>query len=292
MESPRRNQVTDMAPMGRAFVASLLAGAVTYSVRKYLDSDAPGEPELWTRTNHRGEPITLLEGPAVTAGIVAGTMWSPQGLSGAVAALGGGAFGLYDDLLEDPTETRKGFKGHLGALAKGELTTGGIKILGIGGSAFVSSCLMNVPRRGRGTFDVLLDTAIIAVSANFINLLDLRPGRALKFVGGSAALLGLVSGAPQSGALLGAGTAAAGRDLAEQDMLGDCGANSMGALLGQGFCAHSSRGVRLLGFGTLAGLTLASEKVSFSQVIAQTRWLNKIDRFGRRPLHTEQSFQG
>lgn len=293
MVNPNRNQVTDMARMGKVLVAALIAGAVTSSVRKYLETNAPGGPELWTRTNHRGEPITLLEGPAVTAGITAGTLFSSHGLSGAVAALGGGAFGLYDDLREDPTETRKGFKGHLGALARGELTTGGIKILGIGGAAFASSCLLNVPRPGRGTVDVLLDTAIIASSANFINLLDLRPGRALKFVGGSAALLGLVAGSAQAGALLGAGAAAASRDLAEQDMLGDCGANSMGALLGQAFCAHNSRTARILSFGFLAGLTLASEKVSFSEVIAQTSWLNKIDRYGRRPAHTpEQSPQG
>lgn len=272
-----------MARMGKLVFAAVVGGAVTYAVRRYLNDNPPGGSEVWTRTNHRGEPISLLEGPAVTAGITAGALVGPNGLSAALAAAGGGAFGLYDDLAEDTSQRHKGFKGHLGALAQGELTTGGLKILGIGGTAFVSSCFLNIPRPERKLFDVLLDTAIIAASANFVNLLDLRPGRALKFAGASAALLGLLGKAPQSGAIVGATLAAAPGDLAEHDMLGDSGANALGALLGQTFAAQASRSARLLGLMVLGGLTVASEKVSFSKVIAQTPWLNSIDSLGRRP---------
>lgn len=277
-----------MARMSKVLLVSGIAAAVTYGVRKYLEDTQPGGAQLWTRTNHRGEPISLLEGPAVTAGITAGALVSPGGMSGAIAALGGGAFGLYDDLGENTDQRRKGFKGHLGALSQGELTTGGVKILGIGGSAFLSSCFLNIPRADRKVFDVLLDTVIIAASANFVNLLDLRPGRALKFVGGSAALLALLGGPAQTGALVGASAGALKQDLAEQDMLGDSGANALGALLGQAFAAHSPRGIRLLGVGVLGSLTYASEKVSFSQVIAQTPWLNRLDQLGRRPAQSDQ----
>lgn len=272
-----------MARTGKLILAAVVGGAVTIAVRRYLNDNPPGGAELWTRTNHRGEPISLLEGPAVTAGITAGSLFAPSGLSGAIAAAGGGAFGLYDDLAEDTSQRHKGFKGHLGALAQGELTTGGLKILGIGGTAFVSSCFLNVPRSGRNVFDVLLDTAVIAGSANFVNLLDLRPGRALKFAGASAALLGLKGKAPQSGAIIGACLAAAPGDLAEQDMLGDSGANALGALLGQTLASQCPRPVRLLGLAVLGGLTVASERVSFSKVIADTAWLNRIDSLGRRP---------
>ncbi|MGZ4470314.1 MAG: hypothetical protein ACXVXB_17645, partial [Nocardioidaceae bacterium] len=30
----------------------------------------PGGPHRWARVNHRGEPVSLLEGPAVAAGLV------------------------------------------------------------------------------------------------------------------------------------------------------------------------------------------------------------------------------
>ena len=41
----------------------------------------PAGEKTWTRTNHRGEPLTLLEGPAVAAGAVAA-----QVIAAAVAA--------------------------------------------------------------------------------------------------------------------------------------------------------------------------------------------------------------
>jgi hypothetical protein len=66
-------------------------------------------------------------------------------------------------------------------------------------------------------------------------------------------------------------------------MLGDCGANSLGALLGLRLASIPGRGRRA---GLLAGvvaLTLASEKVSFTKVIEATPGLRELDRLGRRP---------
>ena len=34
----------------------------------------PGGPKVWARTNHRGEPVTLLEGPAVAVGAIVGVL--------------------------------------------------------------------------------------------------------------------------------------------------------------------------------------------------------------------------
>ncbi|OLT33301.1 hypothetical protein BJF79_35090 [Actinomadura sp. CNU-125] len=80
----------------------------------------PGE-QVWGRTNHRGEPVTLLEGPAFAAGAVAGGLLAPGfgagpgGRSAGAALLAGagsGVLGGYDDLTGSGAS--RGFKGHLG----------------------------------------------------------------------------------------------------------------------------------------------------------------------------------
>ena len=57
------------APVARGAVAVAVAGAgaarVAYAA---LKRHPPGGEKTWQRTNHRGEPVTLLEGPAVAAG--------------------------------------------------------------------------------------------------------------------------------------------------------------------------------------------------------------------------------
>ena len=59
--------------------AAVVAGAGTGGLRALADQQPPGGAERWTRTNHRGEPISLLEGPAVAAGLAAGALAAGQG---------------------------------------------------------------------------------------------------------------------------------------------------------------------------------------------------------------------
>ncbi|HEV2088973.1 MAG TPA: hypothetical protein VGR21_11745, partial [Cryptosporangiaceae bacterium] len=84
--------------------------------------------------------------------------------------------------------------------------------------------------------------------------------------------------------VLGASAGALADDLGERTMLGDCGANALGALLGLGIAAHTGRWGRAAVFGGLVALTLASERVSFTAVIERTPGLRDLDQFGRRPL--------
>ena len=66
-------------------------------------------------------------------------------------------------------------------------------------------------------------------------------------------------------------------------MLGDAGANALGAMLGA--AARPAAAVRR-GWpcsAGVAGLTAASEKVSFTKVIARTPALHWLDMLGRRP---------
>ncbi|MCL3861973.1 hypothetical protein [Actinotalea sp. K2] len=275
----------------RPVTAGLTAAAVTWAARRVLGGLDPGRAARWTRINHRGEPISLLEGPAVAAGLLAGAVAGRGGraaVAGAVATLGGAVLGLVDDLSEDAARSRKGLRGHLGALAHGELTTGGLKVLGIGGTSLVAAAVAT-PSRGSGSLartawlgDVLVSGALVAATANLVNLLDLRPGRALK-AGSVLSVAGLAgAGASAAASCLGAAGAAISADLDERDMLGDGGANALGALAGTALVLSCPRPARL---GLLAGaiaLTVASERVSFTAVIERTPWLRALDMAGRR----------
>jgi hypothetical protein len=84
--------------------------------------------------------------------------------------------------------------------------------------------------------------------------------------------------------VVGAAVAAAPGDLGEKDMLGDGGANALGALVGSQIAFGTSRTVRWTALAGVVGLMLASEKVSFSKVIAGNEWLNRVDMLGRRPV--------
>ena len=293
----------------RCLVAALGATAATSWARSAAGTAAAsvggssldpliGDRARWNRTNHRGEPVSMLEGPATVVGLlVGGVLGAPSAraaLAATAATAGGGAFGLVDDLTEDTTTRTKGLRGHLGALAHGELTTGGLKVLGIGASALVAAAIATPrsassagPRRGLAgwAFDVASSGALIAATANLVNLLDLRPGRALKASALVAAPLVLAggNGAGLAAAVIGASVGAAPGDLAERDMLGDSGANALGALVGTAVVLGAPRGVRLALLAGAVGLTVASERVSFTKVIAATPVLRELDGWGRRP---------
>lgn len=278
--------------------AGLVSAVATVATRAVLDVRTPGGDQLWTRRNHRGEPISLLEGPAAVVGLVAGVLAGAghgpsrrETAAQVVAVVGAGAFGIYDDLAEDTSSRSKGLRGHLTAALHGELTTGGLKVLGIGASALAAAAIAS-DRSARPVVRVLdigLDGALIAASANLVNLLDLRPGRALK-AGALAASAMTATGLGRDAApVFGVGLAAARADLAEADMLGDGGANALGAQLGATLALGAPRPVRAAALVALVALTVASEKVSFSQVIGDTPWLAAVDAWGRRAAATTDS---
>jgi len=289
--------------------ASALAARGAYAgLRRW----PPAGETTWARTNHRGEPVTLLEGPAVAVGAVTAQVLGGRASAGsfAVAGLGALAFGVLDDLRG--SAARRGLRGHLGALTHGEVTTGTVKLAGLAASGLGAALL-----EGGGPADVAINAGLVAGGANLLNLFDLRPGRAIKVAALSALLIaaagngggsssgvgrggGSVGWSGESGIGSGGGTArAAGlaavaapagaalallpADLAEQAMLGDAGANALGALLGAAAARSLPRRARLCLLGGIAALTVASEKVSFTKVIAASPPLNWLDMLGRRP---------
>jgi hypothetical protein len=131
---------------------------------------------------------------------------------------------------------------------------------------------------------VVLAGGVIAGTANLFNLLDLRPGRAIK-AGLLVSAPLVVGGGTGSGVAAGAAGAAAGllpADLDEEIMLGDAGANALGALLGTALAARTGTAGRAALLAGIAALTAASEKVSFTQVIGRTPVLRELDALGRR----------
>ncbi len=249
-----------------------------------LEKWPPAGRRAWTRTNHRGEPVTLLEGPAVAAAAMTATVLA-AGLSArcraalTVAGAGAAIFGGYDDLAG--SGARRGFRGHLGALARGEVTSGAVKIGGIGASGLAAAAVL-----GGSAGDQLINAGLVAGTANLLNLFDLRPGRAIKVTLAAASLVGARSAAGRrcAAAPVGAALALLPDDLAERAMLGDAGANALGAMLGAAAAATLPRRARAAGLAVVVGLTAASEAVSFTKVIERTPALRWLDMLGRRPV--------
>jgi UDP-N-acetylmuramyl pentapeptide phosphotransferase/UDP-N-acetylglucosamine-1-phosphate transferase len=283
-------------PLVRLALVGLGALAAQAALR--AAQTAPGAETL-ERTNFHGRTVSLAGGPALAAAATATAALGAGSAPAAAAALlaGGasGAVGLYDDIVGARPEQKasKGFRGHLRALHEGRITSGLVKIAGVGAAAFGAAALLETeaPPRGpiRRVASVVLGTGVIAGTANLLNLFDLRPGRALK-VGGAMAAGHLLTSAgdPHAGLVagpLGATAALLPADLDEEIMLGDTGANALGALLGVAAAARyglAGRAALLVG---IAGLTAASEKVSFTKVIEATPVLRELDAFGRRTDH-------
>jgi UDP-N-acetylmuramyl pentapeptide phosphotransferase/UDP-N-acetylglucosamine-1-phosphate transferase len=231
--------------------------------------------------------VTLLEGPAYAVGAVAGALVGGAGGPAAVAGLGSAAFGALDDVAGDSSS--KGLRGHLSAARRGEATTGAIKILGLGATGLLTAWMLDRSRAQTAQtrpLATLAGGAVIAGSANIANLLDLRPGRALKVVlllaapiaaSGHGTRLSIATSAAAAGAAAGV----LPDDLAGRSMLGDTGANSAGGLLGTALVARTGLRGRLLALAVVTALTLTSERVSFTKVIESTPGLRELDALGR-----------
>lgn len=188
------------------------------------------------KPNYRGTAIAPALGPALLIGYLPAlglAGWldasrAPRVMAVTAVLLGVSLFGLWDDLLADPVS---GFKGHLGALWRGEITAGLLKMIIAGVVGFIFAITLPCPLKGK-----ILAILLIALSANGLNLLDRRPGRALKlFIGAACILIWMAGPAKVLWLLLPLLTAAlaiAPLDLGARAMLGDCGANLLGAALG------------------------------------------------------------
>lgn len=245
--------------------------------------------QRWLRRNFRGRTVSVLGGPVVVVASLIGcalaaVVVAEPGRTTAVALgvvlAGAGAAGINDDLRGSADD--KGLKGHLRALLRGQLTSGAVKVLVLAGSGLAAAVIVN----GSVTVRAAADGLLIAGCANLVNLLDLRPGRAAKVaVAAFAGLLVFRSAAATPLAWIGGVAVAIGVfDVRERLMLGDGGANALGGALGVGLVVVGTDAARLAWLAALIALTLLSEVVSFSAIIAATpplRWLDGLGRVDR-----------
>lgn len=270
-------------------VAGASGGALAAGVAARAIVRSP--PATLVRVNVRGLRVPAVLGGPLLAGTISGVVvvtvferWgdahSRLGMVVAVATAAIIMFvaGWLDDRRGD--ETSRGFSGHLGALKSGSLTGGVVKLLAGGIAGVVAGVL--VADRVRVIAEVAL---LVALSANFFNLLDRAPGRAGK-LGVVMALVLLVTGTASwwlaASGLIGALLVVLILDLREEAMLGDAGANPVGAVVGLGIAEAVHEPARVAAIVLLLLLNVASEKWSFSHIIEATPALRAFDRLGRK----------
>jgi Glycosyl transferase family 2 len=200
--------------------------------------------------NHRG-----LRLPLVGWAVALGGLGAPRRTALAVAGIT--AIGLADDLWSGP---ERGWRAHLGSAR----TTGVLKLVGI-------------PALGAAASGSVAGGLTVGLAANALNQLDTGPGRALKAFLGWALWFPGASG----GSYAGVAVLLLPYDLREKSMLGDGGANALGAVVGLGL-VRMLRGRALLpAIGALGALNYLGETRSIGRLIDETPWLRRLDRLGR-----------
>ncbi len=185
--------------------------------------------------------------------------------------------GVLDDIIGNRDVS--GLKGHFKSLLKGSLTTGGFKAL-FGG--FVGVIISVAISKNLG--DIVVNTLIIALSTNLMNLLDLRPGRAIKvYISISTVLFLTLTGYVKSLILLIVPNVLAyfNYDLKARAMMGDTGSNVLGISVGMLIVMGCSIKIRIGWLVFLVLIHILTEKYSLTQIIEKNKFLNFIDKLGR-----------
>ncbi len=237
--------------------------------------------------NYRGRSVPQSMGGVLVPVFAASSAWAlltgllPAGLllRAAVTVAGFGLLGFADDIWGDGRS--RGFGGHFRRLWRnGEVSTGVMKA--VGGFLVAVWAVAGLP----GFFLLLFwRAALVALSANLFNLMDLRPGRSLKvfflcslayafFVRSEPGILLLFPGLLTALACL-------PRDLNGSGMLGDAGANALGGLLGLVVVLTAPAAFHLTWFAVLVLVHGAAERVSLTEVIRSNPLLNYLDMLGR-----------
>jgi UDP-GlcNAc:undecaprenyl-phosphate/decaprenyl-phosphate GlcNAc-1-phosphate transferase len=196
--------------------------------------------------------------------------------------LGVALLGLLDDALGrgPAVDTPRGWRGHARAVLEGRFSTGAIKAVGS-----LALAAYAVSGRGRESFDYLADLALLLLTTNLFNLLDLRPGRVEKVF--LALLVGVCVGAWTTepvellGLFIGPVVVGAWFTLRERAMLGDAGSNLVGALAGASLVVTLHDPARLIALGVVAALNAYGEFRSMNATIEAVPLLRQLDSLGR-----------
>lgn len=185
--------------------------------------------------------------------------------------------GVLDDIIGNRDVS--GLKGHFKSLFKGNLTTGGFKALFGGFVGLTISVAIS-----KDIVDIIVNTLIIALSTNLMNLLDLRPGRAIKaylmiMIVIFLTLTGYVKVLPLL--IVPNVLAYFNYDLKARAMMGDTGSNVLGISIGILVILGYSLKVRVSWLIFLIFIHILTEKYSLTKIIEKNKFLNFIDKLGR-----------
>ena len=199
-----------------------------------------------------------------------------------VYVLGVALLGLIDDALGRGADaaTPRGWRGHARAVASGRFSTGAIKAVGaLALAAYATSGL------GDRDFAYVADLALLLLTTNLFNLLDLRPGRVEKVF--LVLLAGVCVGALTTvpiellGVFIGPVAVVAVYTLRERAMLGDTGANLIGALAGVALLVALGETARYVALGIVVALNIYGEFRSISKTVERVPLLRSLDSLGR-----------
>lgn len=269
-------------------LASLIAAALAPATLRMLVEKGQLRP------NYRGEPLPFPLGLAILAAALLAlaplavlqrldvpAVLYPEGFAVVLYALGVALLGFVDDVLGD--EHARGWRGHGQAALSRRLSTGALKAGGSLGLALYAMSVLNL-----STAHWLLASAVLVLATNVFNLLDLRPGRAVKAFSllGAGLTLGTLDLRPLWAVGLFAGPAlvAGVYDVRERAMLGDTGANLIGALAGLWLVLSLSTAGQIAAAVLLAAITVYGELHSITSLVERTPGLRELDSWGR-PSH-------
>jgi len=220
--------------------------------------------------------LALLDRAGVTDELVS------QPRSVLVYILGVAFLGLVDDLLGGKP---RGWRGHGSALLGGYLTTGVLKAVGALGLA-----LYSLTGLGYSTGEFLVAVSILVLATNLFNLLDLRPGRCVKFFFTAVVLISVLTWTLEPvhslGIFIGPVLFVGVYDLQERGMLGDVGSNLIGGLVGFWCIATLTFTGQLIALALLLIVTIYGEFSSITKLIEKTpplRWLDSVLTYRHRP---------
>lgn len=278
-----------------AICGFLLARVFWITMRPVLSTPA------FLSTNYRGHTVPTAGGLVLVLvvvsaeairTIVAAAGVGDRSISGErlyvlLGTLGFGLLGLLDDLGE--SGGTQGLRGHARAAARGETTTGALKLAGgVALSFCLAGAAVPVSEGAAGRLvDLFVAAIVVAAAANLANLFDRGPGRTAKLstiafvvLIGAAVLhdeeRSLVAVVLVAGGLLGI----AYDDLHERVMLGDTGANVVGAMAGLGLVMTTSTRTQAIWAVLLVSANLASELISFSRLFESVGVLRAFDQMG------------
>ena len=262
-------------------IATVTAIALAGPVVRFLAAGAH------LRRNYRGValpcPLGLLVVAAAVFALVPLALLSglfdldSLDVAGSALVLGVALLGLADDAYAGES---RGWRGHARAVAGGGFSTGLLKAAGTLGLALAWSALTQP-----GVARFLLASLVLVLTTNIFNLLDLRPGRAVKVFVLLAVLCSVIAmnATPlfELGIWAGPIVVAGLLDLRERGMLGDTGSNAVGVVAGLWLVSTLDTTGLAIAAGLLVLITVYGELRSINSLVESTPGLRHLDSIGR-----------